>query len=182
MIDQEKLRRINAIPSSSGDLFNNPGCSSSTLLTSSIVPETGAYYMYNEWVDVCIIVKKVICDVRCRTPPSHSRLHQFALFCTNTRERGYSSLLTNYYAPPCLTSVPTVGSSTNTTSPKLDWAWSVIEIVPTDVLSSKTTASWSSVYFLAAKLGISRGFQWWAVELTYQGAHEGLSRESRRHR
>lgn len=53
--------------------------------------------------------------------------------------------------PPWLISVPVVGSSTKTTSPKTDCAWSVIDTIPIPVESSKTTASWSAVYRFAAR-------------------------------
>lgn len=43
--------------------------------------------------------------------------------------------------PPCAISLPSTGSSTNTTSPNTDCAWLVIDTVPSPVASSKTTVS-----------------------------------------
>lgn len=50
-----------------------------------------------------------------------------------------------------MTFVPRAGSSTKTTSPRIDCAWSVIETVPNPVESSKDTASCSTVYRLPTR-------------------------------
>lgn len=69
-------------------------------------------------------------------------------------------ILERWYLPPCATPVSRAGSSTNTTSPKLDCACSVTVIVPRPVSSSYDTVSCSGVYLLAITLGQTSAESW----------------------
>lgn len=134
-------------PSFSADLFSKPGWSDKSSLISSMVPETGAYCTWrqinSQWYSKD--------NIRYRKQLWHSQRLQFVLslhlYCSYSR----ANRACGRYIPPWATSVPTLGSSTKTTSPNTDCAWSVIEMIPTPVESSKFTSSCSLVYFLTGK-------------------------------